>query len=552
MKLRRPEVSSQPAHRAPAWSIVLVVLAFVLGLLGGEQGWAHALLERARHLDRRLQARTSANVLPTLEINMSFSNYADLLQQREAARQTGVVRAGEADFLPATLCWGETTLSIRLRLREGLAEHLGPDDKWAYEVRTRDQAEVLGLQRFYLQDPEGRKGLNTWAFVQALQREGILAAQYQFVRLTFNGKDLGIYAMQEGFTQTLLTTQGRTPSVIAEFSADRLWDSLANFEGDVQAATADPVANLSVTDFQYFEINTFQDAVIVRDPVLSAQQKRTMSLLYDLQTGALPASEIFDVAQYGRFLALADLWGATNVTSPVNLKYYYNPETNWLEPIASDANVLSGEARLSMAATYNDPHLQAAYVKEAARISQTGYIDMLQAALEPEWRRLARALGGEFGDLAAPWDILRKRQSLLQHSLNPVQPVFAYLVESTPGTYDVLHFEVGNILNLPVEIMGFDIAGTTFQPVNPAWLHEPPPELLVDVPDAIVLRAFGVDGTRLLRYLRIDIPLTAIHAVDREIDFNRPPNIRIAVRLLGSEQVLLAPVQYGLPAGVSK
>lgn len=255
MKLRRPEASSQPAHRAPAWSIVIVVLAFILGLLGGEQGWSHALLERAMHLDRRLQARTSANILPTLEINMSFSNYADLLQQREAARQTGVVRAREADFLPATLCWGETSVPVRLRLREGLAEHLAPDDKWAYEVRTRDQAEVLGLQRFYLQDPEGHKGLNTWTFVQALQREGVLAAQYQFVRLTFNGKDLGIYAMQEGFTQALLTTQSRTPGVIAEFRADQLWDSIANFEGDVQAATADPVANLSATDFQYFEID---------------------------------------------------------------------------------------------------------------------------------------------------------------------------------------------------------------------------------------------------------------------------------------------------------
>ncbi|MCD4738621.1 MAG: hypothetical protein K8R89_05105, partial [Anaerolineae bacterium] len=466
--------------------------------------------------------------------------------------QTGVVRAEEADFLPATLCWGETTVSVQLRLREGLAEHLGPDDKWAYEVRTQNQAEVLGLQRFYLQDPEGRTGLNTWAFVQALQREGVLAAQYQFVRLTFNGKYLGIYAMQEGFTQALLMTQGRTPGVIAEFRADRLWDSIANFEGDVQAATADPVANLSATDFQYFEINTFQDAIIARDPVLSAQQKRAMSLLYDLQTGALPASEIFDMAQYGRFLALADLWGATNVTSPVNLKYYYNPETNRLEIIVSDATVLSGEARLSIAATYNDSQLQAAYVKEAARISQTGYIDTLQAALKPEWLRLTRALGGEFGDLAAPWDTLCKRQSLLQHSLNPVQPVFAYLVESTPGTYDELHFEVGNVLNLPVEIMGFDIAGATFQPVNRAWLPETPTELLVDVPDAIVLRAFGVGGTRSLCYMRIDVPLTAIHAVDREIDFNRPLNIRIAVRLLGSERVLLAPVQYGLPAGASK
>jgi hypothetical protein len=53
-----------------------------------------------------------------------------------------------------------------------------------------------------------------------------------------------------------------------------------------------------------------------------------------------------------------------------------------------------------------------------------------------------------------------------------------------------------------------------------------------------------------MRYAQFNVPLTAVHAVDEETDFNQPLNLHIAVRILGAEHVHLVPAQTGLPEPV--
>jgi hypothetical protein len=134
-------------------------------------------------------------------------------------------------------------------------------------------------------------------------REGLLAPRYSFVNLVFNGDDWGIYALQEGFGAELISSQDRQPGVVVEFDAQRLWESVRYFEGEAEAAVQDPVTNLQAYDFQQFEVDTFRDAAIADDPVLSAQKDTAIGLLRGLQNGELAAADVFDVEQYGRFLA---------------------------------------------------------------------------------------------------------------------------------------------------------------------------------------------------------------------------------------------------------
>ena len=176
---------------------------------------------------------------------MNFDSYDAILGQREQALELGVYVPSGQDFVTATIQLDGSTVPVRMRLLEGPADHLGDDEKWGFELRTRQNQLLLDMQRFYLLDPAANNWLAEWAFARALEREDILAARYQFVHLTFNGADRGIYALQEGFANELLAAQGRTEGVIARFDADLLWESIAHFGGDAQAAFADPVANLS-------------------------------------------------------------------------------------------------------------------------------------------------------------------------------------------------------------------------------------------------------------------------------------------------------------------
>jgi hypothetical protein len=528
------------------WLIALA-LVFILGLIAGSRDWRGLVGDLAAVPGRIAQSVTHSEDLPTLVVDMNYRSYGTILGQREQALQDGVYIPSGRDFVTATIHLNDLAVPVRMRLLEGPADHLGEDDQWGFDVRTRRNQQLLGMQRFYLVDPETNNWLNQWAFARALQREGVLVTRYQFVHLVLNGTSRGIYALQEGFADNLLTAQGRPAGVIVEFDADLLWKSITHFAGDAQVAYADSIANLSATDFQYFEVDAFRDATIARDPDLSAQREIAIGLLRALQAGELKASAVFDVALYGRFLALADLWGASQGTSLVNLCYYYNPTTARLEPIGFNGNALGSDARISLAATYDDPALQAAYAEEALRISQPEYLDQLQAELEPEFCRLQQAVSPAGEEIEPPWSELRRRQEQIRRSLDPVQPVFAYLGSPALTMSGTVRIDVGNVLNLPVEIVGFDISGATLLLAERQWLQAESATLLADHTDKIVLRAHDATRTPVIRYARFDIPLAEIHRLDAELDFTQALDVQVATRILGLSATRLTLAQPGYP-----
>ncbi len=524
--------------------LAALLFVFAAGVILGEQRFVQTIEEYRSNVVSRLRTNTHGDQLPILTIDMPFDNYTLLLEQRDESLETAVFLANESDFLTADIQMDNQTIPIRLRLRQGTAVHLGEDDKWNFDIRTRNNQQLLNMSRFFLIDPADNNWLNEWAFMQALRREGILAPRYQFVRLIFNGDDRGIYALQEGFGTELVTNQARPDGVIVEFDASRLWESTA-YLGDSAAAIADPISNLSADDFLYFEVDSFRDATLARDEMLTAQRETAVNLLRGLQNGEVAASELFDVQQYGRFLALADLWGATAATSLANLRLYYHPDSGKLEPIGFNATPTLDDAtnRISLTATYNDAAIQTAYVIAAERFTQPDYVTQLQAELEAEWEAQQQALRPEI-DLLPPWEQLAQRQELLHRSLNPLQPVLAYLGPSSLSAEGIIQLDIANVLNLPVEIVGFDINGTTFLEADRTWIQDNP-ILLND--ERVVLPAIeGGEsapappmGQAVLHFTRFHLPLTTIIEQNSDIDFNHEIKINVVTRILGQDQTHL-------------
>ena len=169
--------------------------------------------------------------------------------------------------------------------------------------------------------------------------------------------------------------------------------------------------------------------------------------------------------------------------------------------------------------------------------------------MEPDFRRLQQAV--ERQDISTPWNQLRARQEQMRRSLNPVQPVFAYLGPPTLTTDGILRVDVANVLNLPVEIVGFDVHGATFLPANRQWIQGEPAETLIDDAnydaDSVIMRAFDADRTPVLRYVRFDIPLAEIHRLDSELDFMQELNIQVTTRILGLSTTQMTLARSGYP-----
>ncbi|MGD2050351.1 MAG: hypothetical protein PVH03_12680, partial [Chloroflexota bacterium] len=320
-----------------------------------------------------VQTYLPAPGLPTLTVNMAFTENENLLGQRATALAEGVFLASENDFQSATLELRYTDgqvqeIPARLRLRQGPAVNLGEGEKWPLDVRTRNGELLFGMRRFSLQDPAENNWLNQWAFSRSLEQAGLLASHTYFANLVLNGEPQGIYAIQEGFGEEFLTNQGRVPGVIVEFDADRLWEIIRYYEGDGEAAIADPFLNLTLADYHTFEVDAFRDASLLRDPELAAQRSQAIGLLRSLQEGKIGASDVFDLDKYGEFLALVDLWGAMEAVSLVNLRFYYNPESGKLEPIGFNGNPLQGNSRISASNLFDDLEIQRSYLDSVRRV----------------------------------------------------------------------------------------------------------------------------------------------------------------------------------------
>ena len=551
MKISRKR-SSSGARNWP-WAGILFVF-FALGLLIGQQGLLDQLAAVPSDLAKSLRSRAAAGVLPTLTVDMAFADYDVILGQRSEALDTGVYIGGEEDFIPATIRVkdgdDEQQATVRMRLVQGPAASLGPGEKWGFEVRTRNDALLLDMGRFTLQDPGANNWLNQWAFAQTLQDEGILTARYHLVNLIFNGDERGIYAVQEGFGDELLLAQGKPAGVIVEYAPERLWETIRLHEGDLGAVLADPVANLSGSDAQFFEVDTFRDAQLARDAKLSAQKDAAISLLREFQAGDVTAGQLFDLESYGTFLALVDLWGAMDALTLTNLRYFYNAESGRLTPIAYNSNPLSSNERISPAAFYDDPDLQVAYAQAVQRISHPEYLDQMRDLLEPEIEEIQAAINGEF-EQELPWQTLQERQAQMRRSLSPVQPLFGYLSPTSLSANGFIQADVANILNLPVEVVGFDIDGATFLEVRPDMIQGDPGELLISAEDGSVVLRSASNRQPALRFVRFHLSLAEIQLLDDELGYQEELNIYIATRIPGQEGTQLTLLRPGFADPVS-
>ncbi len=457
-------------------------------------------------------ARELGDALDTLYLDIAPQDFAQIEAKRAEALERWILLASSEDFVPATLRLGEQTLPVRLRLKGDWADHVA-HDKWSFRIETREDTYLYGMRVFSIQDPSMRTYLYEYAFMEALRMEKLLGVHYDFVRVVLNGKAMGIYALEEGFAKELLESQERREGVIIRYSEDLLWTARAFYDDQVIPAALE----------KFFVIDDFESGRIDKSPTLSAERDTAMGLLRGFLTGDLTAAEVFDMEQMGKFLALADLWSAPHGLIWHNLRYYYNPVTARLEPIAFDADPFSPELNfdqvgLPLEDFYHDPSLQAAYVKALTEYSQPEYVDALEGQLGPRYEALRAALEPEFGAevLTPPWDWLRRRQELNRQRLNPIQTTYAYRLRpddlsTSDVPTDTVVLEVGNLLDLPVEIVGVRLNGEEFAATR-AWVS-PDTLSLTALPlpvehEALVLQALHPEAAT-LPYVRLQLPLSA-------------------------------------------
>ena len=415
-----------------------------------------------------------ANGLPTVFLDIPFDSMMQIESKREKALRVGVLFSSDEDYVPASIRYNdEQNIDVEIRLKGDWVDHL-KTEKWSFRIHVKeDDGAVLGMRRFSLQGPETRNYVNEWGYHQNLMMEGVLTTRYYFVNVVINGEHKGIYALEESFAEDLIESQNRREGVIIRMNEDYLWKNWATFSkgGDLVSARNAGFFWLS-ENYLSSEITPFRGSRIAGNETLSEEFETATELLYSLYQGTLPASQVIDEELWGKYYAITDLWYAGHSTAWHNLRFYYNPVTGLLEPVAFDGDTAPQYGKESLVSlftsspTFQSPGVQEAYIKTLERITDRQYVNMLQESFGKEMVDYHYLLVKEYESqgvsdnlLKLPWQDLEFRRDVLSRNLSPAQPV--------RGNYHVVSFnnegngglkvELVNMMVVPVKINDLQI-----------------------------------------------------------------------------------------------
>lgn len=389
----------------PAAALLLLMLVFWLAGGSGQDSTTP---------DPFAQYRPPA--MAKLKLTLKQSNLWRLRLKREEALRRGVLITSNEDRVNATLHEGTSTWPVTIRLKGDWTDHL-KGGKWSFRVRTRRDTAYRGMSVFSLQNPETRDFLNEWLFHKVLRQEDVLSPRYDFVQLSVNGSDLGIYALEEHFTKEMLESQGRREGPMLKFNENGMW------EARVEALRDTLFPYLELPIYEAAQPEAFQTSRYLKPAENggdSAQQvlQTALNLLHQYKHGLAPAGQLFDLDQVARQYALTDLFHGHHSLVWHNRRFAYNPILSRLEPVVYDAfageisglylnGPFTGYAsngstsygrREDLLGTcyFAEGKFVKAYYRYLHRWSQPDFLAAIKSTYEAEWEKREKFLRREF------------------------------------------------------------------------------------------------------------------------------------------------------------
>ena len=396
-------------------------------------------------------------------IDVKFKHLQKLKERRKEVLAQGVLIQGADDYVPARIRHGNETIKVKLRLKGDWADQF-IRDRWSFRVHVKGKAQIFGLRRFSLHHPSARDYHGEPMFLEFSRSEGVLAPRYKFVDVTLNGDSIGRMALEEHFSKELLESQGRKESVIIKFDESLVWSSTNDGRLRGFGGIFDNYATALITPFRGSKIK--------ESPVLSKNLQIATGLLRGFVYGQIPASQAFDTDLMGKFLGVAHMWGAWHSLRWHNVRFYYNPITTKLEPIAFDSTVgdpyswedLYSRRDTLTSALLKDPLIWSRYLSTLKRLDQELKSGERIQWLESLERTYLQQLGTHYPFLRKfDFGKLRTRTSRLLKVIHEVGglPFKNYQKNLSVFTYTKQGrsvVEVGNLTPLPIEIVSIQWA----------------------------------------------------------------------------------------------
>jgi len=223
------------------------------------------------------------------------------------------------EFANAKLTYNKFDYDIKLRLKGDRIIHWGDKDTSSYKIDLKGVGRFKNLEEFSIQKPITRNYIYEYIFHKLLEINDLISLRYFFVNLFINDSDMGVYAIEEGFTSELIEKNKRRNGPI--FGVDEGISSRGR-------GISYPLIKYDLYSEEFWLSNY---------PELASS---AILKLNQLKDNKIEINEIFDLDKWASYFAIIDLVSGMHGIRSKSVKLYYNPVTNLFEPIGFDAHII--------------------------------------------------------------------------------------------------------------------------------------------------------------------------------------------------------------------
>ncbi len=472
-------------------------------------------------------------------IDIGFQNYQKLAYHREQALARGFILPEDQEEVPGRVTYQGKTVDVDFRLMGDGIDHIR-SEKWSFRITVKKGEKLFGMKSFSIQNPWTRNYVNEFIYHSTLKREGLISLRYEYVAVVVNGKEKGIYTLEESFDKELIENNNRREGPIIRFSEEKIWEDLLQNKPLFKDTKSfyEYVGDKFLELYYTNNIDAFKTTSIIEDSTKSAQFEIARSLLESWRLGKLKTHEVFDTEQLARYFAVATLLGAQHGSQATKIRFYYNPITSRLEPIGYNGYCISNYGVIEeftpkcfyfsgqyktdydcyglegyYDSLFNDGVFFEKYIQELERVSEKSYLDSLLKDLDDEIKKNVNMIHKDTPHYHYSDEFFHDNRLYIQNTLNPVKSINPYFDgESSDGESIVL--SVGNIYYLPIEILNVVYNDSIY----------------FDLKDKkVVLQPRITNDT--VNYAKIEFK------TPRNFEFGKNPNLKVNYKIFGSSVV---------------
>lgn len=363
-----------------------------------------------------------------LKLEIDTVDLNTMAEMRADALLCGVITDDHKEEFDCSLKSDDEEYPVEIRFKGDWTDHL-KTSKWSYRVKIADGRALNGKRTFSIQHPNTRNYLEEWFLHQLFMHEGVLTTAYDFVNVSINGINKGVYAREEHFEKQLLESQFRREGVILKLDESLFWKIQTN---------SDKLnwGGYSIPDIEAATILPFKTKKTLRSEVLTKQFETGRNLLSKLKNFDQNISSYLDVDQFARYYAVQLLAYTGHGSRWHNQRWYANPVTVKLEPIAYDCVTVQVDPDTTGSVfdflkesspsrdqyctylLYNNPQFCQLLRSHLDRMTEPEYLDSFLKKVDPELGKNLTVLQSEFPRYSFDAERYRKFAELVRSDLS--------------------------------------------------------------------------------------------------------------------------------------